>query len=144
MTTTRVDMTALRVNQICIAALLALSFVTGQVAGVLLVALVMVVGTAIPTAGLFQVFYRRVLRPLGIVHPDVRADSPAPHRFAQGMGAGVLVLALLTLGGHAALGWALVLLVIALAVTNLTTGFCAGCFVYYQMERAHLLPSRAV
>jgi Domain of unknown function (DUF4395) len=77
-----------------------------------------------------------VLRPAGLLRPDVHAESAAPHRFAQGMGAGVLLIALaaFALGGPA-LGWGLSLLVIALAAVNLFFGFCAGCFVYFQLER---------
>jgi hypothetical protein len=34
-----------------------------------------------------------------------------------------------------ALGWALAWLVVVLAALNLFLGFCAGCFVYYQLNR---------
>ena len=48
----------------------------------------------------------------------------------------VVALALLTLLlGYAVLGWALTWLVIVLAGLNLFLGFCAGCFVYYQLAR---------
>jgi uncharacterized membrane protein len=47
-----------------------------------------------------------------------------------------------TLAGTASLllglpvaGWVLVWIVIALASLNLFVGFCAGCFVYYQLNR---------
>ncbi|HMQ34233.1 MAG TPA: DUF4395 family protein [Chloroflexaceae bacterium] len=33
------------------------------------------------------------------------------------------------------LGWALALMVVALAAINLIFGFCAGCFVYTQLAR---------
>ena len=35
----------------------------------------------------------------------------------------------------AGVGWALTLLVVALALLNLVLSFCAGCFVFYQLER---------
>jgi hypothetical protein len=38
-------------------------------------------------------------------------------------------------GGATALGWGLVWLVIALAALNLFVGFCAGCAVYYWLNR---------
>ena len=32
-------------------------------------------------------------------------------------------------------GWALAIVVIVLAAINLIFGFCAGCFVYFQLAR---------
>ena len=39
------------------------------------------------------------------------------------------------LGGLSLLGWALAWLVIGLAALNLFAGFCAGCAVYYWLNR---------
>ncbi|HEC22184.1 MAG TPA: DUF4395 domain-containing protein [Chloroflexi bacterium] len=135
-TVRKVDHSALRTNQAFIIALLLVAFVTDQWPLVAFVAAVMIVGTIWPGAALFQQVYRRILRPLKIVKPDILADNPEPHRFAQGLG-GVF-----TLGSAAALaagmpvpGWALAWLVIILAALNLFLGFCAGCFVYYQLNR---------
>jgi len=38
-------------------------------------------------------------------------------------------------GRRAGAGWALDLLVAALAMANVALNFCAGCFVYYQLRR---------
>jgi hypothetical protein len=96
----------------------------------------MALGTAAPALALFQRFYRDVLRPAGLLKPDVQDEEVGPHRFAQGMGASVLVVALLAfVAGAAPVGWALALLVIALAAVNLIFGFCAGCFVFFQLQR---------
>ncbi len=38
------------------------------------------------------------------------------------------------LAGQSVVGWALVWMVVALAALNLLVGFCAGCFVYYQLN----------
>lgn len=131
-----VDHTALRVNQACIIALLAAGFVLDQLWLVVLVAAVMALGTLTPALALFQRLYRDVLRPAGLLRPDAREEDPAPHRFAQGMGASVLAVAIVALlAGVAGLGWSLVLVVIALAAANLLFGFCAGCFVYFQLQR---------
>lgn len=132
----QVDRTALRVNQAFIIAFLALAFVFNQPWLVVFVCAVMAVGTAIPQAALFQRIYRDILRPAGLLRPDVHAEDPAPHRFAQGMGAAVLALAALALFfGATAVGWGLAFVVIALAAVNLFFGFCAGCFVYFQLQR---------
>jgi hypothetical protein len=132
----QVDRTALRTNQAFIIGFLALAFVLDQAWLVAFVCAVMAIGTAIPAAALFQRIYRDILRPAGLLKPDVHAEDPAPHRFAQGMGAAVLLLATLALLlGATSLGWGLAFVVIALAAVNLFFGFCAGCFVYFQLQR---------
>lgn len=131
-----VDHTALRVNQAVIIALLALAFLLDQRWLVLAVGLVMAAGTASPSLALFQRLYRDLLRPARLLAPDLRAEEAAPHRFAQGLGAAVLGLASLALyAGAPTLGWGLALLVVVLAGVNLFLGFCAGCFVFFQLQR---------
>ncbi len=51
--------------------------------------------------------------------------------FGVGVGVGVWV--------GAALGWGLSLMVVVLAMVNLFAEFCAGCFVFYQLERLGLI-----
>jgi hypothetical protein len=130
------DRTALRVNQASIIVLLAAGFVLDQPWLVAFVCAVMAVGTAFPRAALFQRFYRDILRPAGLLRPDVHVEEAAPHRFAQGLGAAVLLAASVALfAGATTLGWGLTFVVIALAAINLIFGFCAGCFVYFQLHR---------
>jgi len=131
-----VDHSALRVNQAFIIGLLVLAFVLDLWPLAAFVAAVMITGTIWPEVGLFKRIYRHVLKPAWLVKPDVITDNPEPHRFAQGLG-GVF-----TLGSTLALlvrlpvvGWGLAWLVIVLAALNLFLGFCAGCFVYYQLNR---------
>jgi uncharacterized membrane protein YhaH (DUF805 family) len=132
----QVDRTALRVNQAAIISFLAIGFVINQPWLVVFVFAVMAIGTALPAAALFQRFYRDILRPAGLLRPDLHEEDPAPHRFAQGMGAAVLLVAVAALfAGWEALGWGLAFVVIALAAVNLFFGFCAGCFVYFQLQR---------
>ncbi len=135
-TSRKVDQSALRVNQAFIIAFLVLGFVLDSVWLVVFVAAVMLLGTAAPALSLFKGIYSRLLRPAGLVKPHVIADNPEPHRFAQGFGGVVLLGAIAALlAGAATLGWALVGLVIVLAALNLFLGFCAGCFVYYQLSK---------
>jgi hypothetical protein len=139
-----VDHTALRVNQAFIVGLLTIGFLLDAVWLVAVVAAVMAAGTVSPALALFQRVYRDLLRPAGLLRPDVHAESAAPHRFAQGMGASVLGIALVALlAGASWLGWALVLIVVALAAVNLIFGFCTGCFIFFQLERLRERPSRA-
>lgn len=132
----KVDHSALKVNQAFIIALLVLAFVLDAAWLVIFVAAVMLLGTAVPALSLFKRVYQHVLRPAGVVKPHVIIDNPEPHRFAQGFGGVVLLGAIAALlAGAATLGWALVGLVVILAALNLFLGFCAGCFVYYQLNK---------
>ncbi len=132
----KVDHSALRTNQAFIIGLLLLGFLLSTVVLVAFVAAVMIIGTIFPQAGLFKRFYQHVLKPRGLVKPDVIDDNPEPHLFAQGLGGAFLAIATIALlADVAVVGWALVFMVIGLAALNLFAGFCAGCFVYYQLSK---------
>jgi hypothetical protein len=136
----KVDHNAIKFNQVSIAAVSLAAFLGDWplLAGVL--GLVLAVGTARPSWGLFRIVYQRVALPRGMLRPHVLDDEPSPHRFAQGVGAAFLILGYIALQGWAAgLGWGLVLLVTVLALVNVVFDFCAGCFVYYQLRRAGLI-----
>ncbi|GIK57984.1 MAG: hypothetical protein BroJett015_36470 [Chloroflexota bacterium] len=136
MSTRKVDQSALKVNQAFIIGLLVLAFLLDAVWLVALVAVVMLLGTAVPSLGLFKRIYQHILQPAGIVKPHVIEDNPEPHRFSQGLGGVFVALATLALlAGLPAVGWALVWLVVILAGLNLFLGFCAGCFMYYQLHK---------
>ena len=94
--TAKVDQTALKFNQACIIVLLAWAFLFNWPWLVALVSLVMLVGTFMPEAGLFKQFYARVLRPSGLLKPNVVADEPQQHLFAQGVGGIFLLFASLS------------------------------------------------
>jgi hypothetical protein len=130
-----VDHSALRTNQGTIITLLVIAFILSAPWLVALVALVMLGGTALKRPG-FGLVYTRALKPLGWAKPDVLRDNPEPHRFAQGLGGVFLVGSVLALVlGAPGLGWGLAWLVVALAALNLFAGFCAGCAVYYWLNR---------
>lgn len=141
-----VDRTALRVNQVTIIGVVVLAFVLGSAIGgwlLLLLGLSLGAGVVRPSLSPIRQLYLRVLRPLGLARPDVIADDPAPHRFAQGVGAAFLLAAsALLFAGLTVAGWVLAWIVVALAGVNLLAGFCAGCFVYVQLERVGLLGRR--
>lgn len=138
----KVDTTALKFNQAAIVSLNLLAFVLDQPYLVLFVGLILAVGTLWPQAALFKQIYLKLLKPYGLLKAKLIADSPTPHQFAQGVGALFLLVAassLLAFNGPL-LGWSLAWVVIVLAAVNLFFGFCAGCFVYYQLDRVGLLP----
>lgn len=135
----RVDHTVLRVNQAFIIALLILAFVFDSWIVAAFVATVMLLGTVSPSLALFKQIYVRLLKPRGVLKPDVVEDNPEPHRFAQGFGGVVVSLGVLALLlGATVLGWALAWVVIILAALNLFLGFCAGCFLYYQLNKLNV------
>ena len=130
----KVDHSGLRVNQATIILVLLAAFILDLWWLVGLTAIIMLLGTLVGRPGFFPLYIG--LRAARVVKPDVLNDNPEPHRFAQGFGgivaAGAAVA--LALGGIAG-GWALTWLVIVLAALNLFLGFCAGCAVYYWLNR---------
>lgn len=139
----RVDQTAIKFNQASLITLTVLAYLLQLPWLVGFVALVLALGTINPQWALFQQFYRHVLAPRGLLKPRVVPDDPAPHRFAQGVGATFLVLSTLALYANLpVVGWGLAAVVVVLAAINLFFGFCAGCFLYYQLVRVGLIRGR--
>jgi hypothetical protein len=138
----KVDTTAIKFNQASIITLTLLGFLLDQPYLVLFVGLVLAVGTVAPGAALFKLIYFKLLKPHNLLKGNVIDDDPAPHQFAQAMGALFLLAGSLVLLGfdQPVWGWSLAWVVIVLAAVNLFFNFCAGCFVYYQLDRAGLLP----
>jgi hypothetical protein len=134
------DANVLRFNQISIVALLLLAAVLNFSPLVVVVAAVMLLGTFEPNWALFKQIYIRVLRPSFKIPSKDSQDDPRPHNFAQGLGGMFLLFSSLAFWLAApALGWVIAALVVALALLNLTTGICVGCFLYFQWK---LLPHR--
>ncbi|MBI2939480.1 MAG: DUF4395 domain-containing protein [Chloroflexi bacterium] len=130
------DRTALRFNQGSIIALIVAGYLFDSAIPVAFTAAVLLVGTIWPAGGLFKQLYVQALRPVGLLRPDRTAEDPAPHLFAQGVGAVCLVMATgLFATGLLDAAWSLAGLVAALAGINLVFGFCVGCFLYFQLAR---------
>jgi hypothetical protein len=130
------DHTALKFNQASIVTLLLLAFAFNWMWMVAFVGAVMLVGTVWPNAGLFKLIYVRLLKPFGLLKPDLHLDKPHPHLFAQGLGGLFLALATAAFVSGATLwGWLLTAIVVVLAAINLFAGFCLGCFFYFQLVR---------
>ncbi|MEE8416383.1 MAG: DUF4395 domain-containing protein [Desulfobacterales bacterium] len=86
----------------------------------------------------FIALYRHVLQPVGLIRPDRRLDNEEPHRFATMIGVIVSSSATVLLAsGYASIGWGLVWLIIVLAGIAFS-GWCAGCFAYYMLNRLGL------
>jgi len=133
---TRVDHNAIKFNQVSLSVVAVAAFLLDQRGLVGILAVILAAGTAWSQWGLFRVLYQRVALPLGLLRPHLVVDDPAPHRFAQGVGAAFLGLSWIALAaGAPVLGWVLNLLVAVLAMANVLFNFCAGCFAYYQLRR---------
>jgi Domain of unknown function (DUF4395) len=138
----RIDAHLGKFSQGCVVALAGLAFLFSQPVIVLIAAAALALSALLPAASPFRLLYRGVVLPLHLWQPRVVEDDPAPHRFAQGVGAAFLIAAaiVLLLAKATVAGWILDLIVFALAAINLTIGFCAGCLVYYYLGRMRLLP----
>jgi len=137
-----VDTHLAKFSQGCVVALTGLAFLLAQPVIVLIAAVLLTVSALVPAFSPFRLLYRYVIIPLHLMRPRIVEDDPAPHRFAQGVGAAFLIAAtfVLFLTKVPSLGWALDLIVFALAAINMTIGFCAGCLVYYYLGRIGIMP----
>jgi zinc transporter ZupT len=52
----------------------------------------------------------------------------------------LLAASVFLLFGSPIVGWTLTWIVVALAAVNLLLNFCAGCFMYYLLDRFGLIP----
>jgi hypothetical protein len=138
----RVDVTLAKFSQATTVLLSGLAFILGQPVLVIIVAIFLALSAISPVISPFRLLYKWVALPLHLLKPRIVEDDPAPHRFAQGIGAVFTITASLVLVFTNAyvVGWTLDLIVFALSAINLFVGFCAGCFVYYHLGRWGLLP----
>lgn len=132
----QVDQTGLKTGQAATIILLVLAFVLNAWPLVALVAIAQLLGAVDAPFAPYRLLYQRVVKPSGLVKPQVIQDNPEPHRFALLVG-GLFDAAatLLLLAGVAVPAWVLVWVVIALANLNFWLNFCLGCWMYYQLNR---------
>ena len=132
----RIDQSGLRVGMAATIVLLLVGFILNFWPLVLFVGVAQLLGALDSPYAPYKLFYQDVLKPRGLVKPNVITDNPEPHRFAMLVGAGFNFAATLTLlTGATVLGWSLVWVVIALANLNFWVNFCVGCYVYYQLGK---------
>ncbi|GER90054.1 hypothetical protein KDW_42160 [Dictyobacter vulcani] len=138
----RLDAHMLKFSQSCVLVLAALSFLFNLPILVLITGLALALSAAVPAASPFKFIYRQIVVRAGLLKPRIVEDDPAPHRFAQGIGATFLLVASIVLFFTPAtiVGWILTVIVFLLAAINVFVGFCAGCFVYYYLGRWGLMP----
>lgn len=135
MTPPTFDRSAQRFTQITLISLLAVGFVMGSTAFLWIAAAMLGLTLLNPAYAPQLIAYRYFVRQ-NILSTERVHEDPVPHRFAQQVGFGVLVVGVAaTFLGASSVAWGAGLLVLTLALINVTTGFCAGCFMYAQIAR---------
>lgn len=139
----KLDKTSLKFNQGCIVVFTGSAFLLNTYWLVAFVGVVLLLDTIIPGTGLFKLTYKNIIKPLKILRPQISEESRVPHQFAQGLGGSFLILSFILLQylGFSIIGWAVSFIVIAFAFVNLTLDFCAGCFIYFQIQKFKLSAS---
>ena len=124
-----------RFNQGTITVLLLAGFLLDWRPVVPIIGLVLLLGATFgPRYGPFLRLYADVIKPR--LSPPSELEDPRPPRFAAAVGVAFLVASTLAFAaGQFGLGWALALIVAALAGLAATTGICVGCEVYLFLAR---------
>lgn len=124
-----------RTNQAVLATALLLAALTRQEWVVPLFALVLFLGAAFgPRFGPVLRLYQGLIKPR--LAPPQHLEDPRPPRFAAAVGVVFLVAATVAfLLGATTVGWALALVVVALAGLAAVTGLCVGCEMYVWYVR---------
>ena len=129
------DRGALRFGQISLIVIIGIGYVAGNVAFIALAAFML--GSAL-SAPMFapQLQLYKFLVSRRLLQTDIHDEDATPHRFAQQMGFGMLSGAVVaSIIGVFSVAWIAALVVLVLALVNVTTGFCAGCFIHAQLAR---------
>lgn len=133
--TQEVDHSAIKTGQLLSIATLTAAYILEWWEPVAVLAVIFLITSVFFEWGPFAIVYRLLLKPLGLVKPDLRVDNVQPHRFGQAVGAVSAALAAAALYfNYATRGWALVWMLIALTGVSFM-GWCIGCFIYYQINR---------
>lgn len=135
----QVDRNAIKSGQSITIVLLVTAFIIDSWVLVTIVTLAQVLGALNLPFAPYRLIYDFVIKPSGLVKPQIVPDNPEPHRFAllmAGMFDGIGAVAIMN--NAPLLGWVLVGIVVVLANLNVWVSFCMGCWTYYQLNRIGL------
>lgn len=133
-----VDHSAIETGQLLSIAMLITALILNRWELVGILAVFFLITALINPMGPFVLVYRLLLKPIGVVKPDMRIDNLQPHLFGQAVGAASAAIAAFALyAGYAYAGWILVFVLIVLTAISFK-GWCIGCFLYYQLNRMGL------
>lgn len=131
----RTDLSALKFNQVTVVFVTLLAVILTVPALTLVLGAAMLIGAVAPDLSPMRAAYRLLGPALGL-RPEVVEEDPRAHHFAQGVGGSFLLAsASFTLAGLPIVGAVLGVIVIALAVLNLSQKICVGCVMYFQYRR---------
>ena len=103
---TTVDHSAIKTGQLLTIATLLAAFILGHWELVAILAVIFLITALINPLGPFVLVYRLLLKPWGIVKPDMRIDNLQPHLFGQAVGAASAAIAACALyAGYSYAGW---------------------------------------
>jgi hypothetical protein len=139
---TQVDPRSMRVAAAITTVVLALVLVTpSPVSIALLIAQTAVFAIAALVslkASPYAIVYARLVRPR--IGPPAELEDARPPRFAQAVGLGFAVLALIGFGlGAPDLGFIAVAFALVAALLNASIGLCLGCELYLALHRLRLV-----
>jgi len=133
--TYRFDRNAQRFGQLSLVVVLLIGYIVNAPAVVLVGAILLASALVAPTWAPQLLLYRTLVR-ANVLQTAIYDEDPTPHRFAQQVGGSVLAIGTVAwVVGSTSVVWGAVLLVATLALINLITGFCAGCFMYAQIAK---------
>jgi hypothetical protein len=139
------DITARKTHQWAMLALLAVGFLVGEPASIVLVALagaIMFLGRLWWQFDVVRQIVWRALEPWGILRRYEAHEDRETRRIARTIGGVVwLVSAVLIAVGATTVGWILTGLIAVMVLLDATVDFCALCFIFSQLERRGLLPA---
>ncbi|WP_291429724.1 DUF4395 domain-containing protein [Deinococcus sp.] len=131
----RTDLSALKFNQVTVVLVTLLAVILTLPVLTLILGAAMLLGALRPDLSPMRAAYGLLGRSVGL-RPEVVDEDPRAHHFAQGVGGTFLLAsAAFTLAGLLVVGALLGVVVIALAVLNLTQKICVGCLMYFQYRR---------
>ncbi len=133
---TLVDQHQIKFNMAMTASLLVIGFLLNSWIPVAIAIVCQFSGAAGLSFAPYRVLYTRLIVPGGLVKPDKIPDHHTPHRFAALVGGLFdLIGLILLLAGVTVAGWIFIAIVFVLSNLNLWLGFCAGCFMYYMLNK---------
>lgn len=133
------DVTARKVHQWTMVALVAAGFLAGDRVGPVLLLIaggIMLVGRFWWPADLVRQFTWRVLEPRHLLPRVERPEDHETRRIARVLGGAVWIAAAVVIWlGLPIVGWAAALLIAVMVVLDAAVDFCALCFVFLHVNR---------
>jgi hypothetical protein len=134
----QVDQTEIKLMQIFVMVVLTIGFIVDSWIIILLQVVLFLLTIINPVLNPFIFIYRVLLRPMNLVASDWRNDNREAHRFASMIGFSIsLASAIFLIYGYNFMGWGLTWLILLFGVLALS-GWCAGCYSYYMLNKLGL------